>query len=145
MTADEQWQLRYQRDNGTVPPPFRRETLIQIDRGGMGRYVRRCGYDSEGPQWRGSFELDADQRGALLAAVRALPIDIDWSPDARPTVGGPTTLIEFEGAGIVLCTPARLRESQRKVVEALTELIQALVPPGLRESARAWEAEHGEE
>lgn len=137
------FELSYSRDNGSVPPPYRRETEIQVDRAGAGIYLRRCGYEREGVVWRAGFHLDERQRAAFLSALAALPLTgVDWSPE-QPTVGGPTTLIEIQANGLALRTPARLRPEQHELVDALRALIQDLVPSELREQARSWEAQLG--
>lgn len=138
------FELSYSRDNGSVPPPYRRETEIEVDRTGAGTYLRRCGYERDAKVWRAGFHLDERQRAAFLSALTALPLaGVDWSPAEQPTVGGPTTLIEIQANGLALRTPARLRPDQHELVDAMRALIQDLVPGELREQARSWEAQQG--
>lgn len=140
------FELRYSHDNGSVPPPYRRETEIAVEPDGLGSYLRRCGYERDGAVWRGSFQLDEAQRAAFVHALRALALTgVDWSPAKQPTVGGPTTLIEIVSDEITLRTPARLRPEQHALVDAMRELIRALVPAELCEQVRRWEAGQGVE
>ncbi len=47
--------VSFDADNGSVPPPYRRSTSIEIAADGSGRMMRLLGYDQQDPAQRFEF------------------------------------------------------------------------------------------
>lgn len=146
--AADEFELEFSVDNGSVPPPYRRETTIQIDRDGQGRYTRLHGYDRQQPgqHFEAEFVLDSATRREFVAQVRRLGVfDRPWREQSRPPVGGSSVSLSLRVAEQSLRLPAHPLPEQRVWVDPLRTLVQALVPADVLAARAAWEAARGDE
>lgn len=137
------FKLEFSADNGTVPPPYRRETELSIDDAGHACYLRLHGYDrSDSSQcFRAEFDLDSSTRRAFLTNLKQLAVfAVAWREPARPPVGGSQVYLKLEHAGQILRLPAHPVAEQRELVDQLRELVMGLVPQSVLDARRDWEA-----
>ncbi len=140
--------IEYEADNGTVPPPYRRSTRIEVDTDGNARLTRLCGYDLTDPRRRLelAFQVAAQPLDEFNQLVDALGVfDQQWIPGTDATVGGPLTYLSLQRGDIRVRIPPHPCSRQGDAAEALRNAVRALVPGEAVASYRAWEAANGGE
>lgn len=140
--------IEFEADNGTVPPPYRRSTRIEVDTSGNGRLTRLCGYDLTDPARRCDipFQLSADQLREFAQLVDSLAVfDQEWIPGTDAPVGGPLTYLSLLRGETRIRIPPHPRRRQREAAEALRSGVRGLVPAEVVATYRAWEAANGGE
>lgn len=138
----------WQADNGSLPPPYRRSTEIEIDAAGRGRLLRVHGYDRNDPAQR--FECmftveaarmqDFARRSEELGAWRTR-----WRERARVPVGGPLVHLRLLRGEQRVALPVFPVAAQREAVEALRGEVLAMLPAEATAARDAWEAARGGE
>lgn len=139
--------VSFDADNGSVPPPYRRSTSIEIAADGSGRLVRLLGYDLQDPAQRFeyAFILTGDQQQALARRLEELGLwTTRWRERQRVPVGGPHVHLRFSRGDQKIVLPAYPVAHQEAAVEALRSEVRALVPEAANAARQAWEQDRGD-
>lgn len=130
-------------DNGSLPPPYRRSTSIEIDAEGHGVYESLSGYDREAPGmlYRAEFTLDAKARSAFAAEIERIGVfDRAWREREKVPIGGPLHSASLvRGEQRVRIPPFPVERDAQAAREVLAA-IHALVPEEVLEGGRAFDA-----
>jgi hypothetical protein len=139
--------VSFDADNGSVPPPYRRSTSIEIAADGSGRLVRLLGYDQQDPAQRFeyAFKLSATQQQAFARRLEELGLwTTRWRERERVPVGGPYVHLSFRRGDEKAVLPAYPVQRQEAAVEMLRSEVRALVPEAATTARQAWEQGRGE-
>lgn len=127
--------VRYSRNNGSVPPPYRRATTLSIAADGAAELTALSGYDRDDPaaQRRVLFDVDPTAHAALTQLTIELGVFARTMPACeRPPVGGGTTAIMLMlGAQQVSLPTFPADDQDRALRDRVAEQIRALVPADL--------------
>jgi hypothetical protein len=136
--------VQYHGDNGTLPPPYRRSTEIQIDAAGQGTLLRVRGYDRNDPAQRfeKAFAVSPERYRAFARRLDELGLwTTRWRERERVPVGGPLVSVSFSRGEQEVTLPAFPLASQQDAVDALRAEVLALVPEAATAARQAWEQE----
>lgn len=139
--------LSFDADNGSVPPPYRRSTSIEVAADGSGRLVRLLGYDRQDPAQRFeyAFALTGEQLQAFARRLEELGLwSTRWRERERVPVGGPYVHLSFRRGDQKVVLPAYPVQRQEAAVETLRSEVRALVPEAANAARQAWEQGRGE-
>jgi hypothetical protein len=130
-------------DNGSVPPPHRRSTSIEIDAAGHGVYESLSGYDREAPGmcYRAEFTLGAEARAAFAAEIERIGVfDRAWREREKVPVGGPLRSASLSRGEQRVRIPPFPVEKDAQAAREVLAAIHALVPEEVLEGRRAFDA-----
>ena len=139
--------VSFDADNGSVPPPYRRSTSIEIAADGSGRMMRLLGYDQQDPAQRFEFAfvLTAEQQQAFARRLDELGLwTTRWRERERVPVGGPHVHLSFRRGDEKVVLPAYPVARQEAAVDALRSAVRALVPEAANAARQAWEQGRGD-
>lgn len=133
--------LRYEWNEGTMPPPYYYEYTIRIGPGTTGEIVFLPDYSiHQPPVWTERFPVEEAALDRLYALLLEKGIlSRSWAERERMPVGGSTEWLEVTAHGRQVKISSRIED-----VEAVAELyaaIRALVPAPIWQSLHARRAE----
>ena len=127
------FQVTYDWDNGSLPPPYHYEYTLTAGPGEQGslRYVPGYGFDDP-PVWTESFPVTAGDLDALYAlAVSENLLRADWPTVENPPVGGEVGYAALVAAGQTFHIPSALTDADQAAADALYRRLTRLAPPAL--------------
>lgn len=128
--------LRYEWNEGSLPPPDYYEYCIRIGPGTACEIVFRPDYPQhDPPTWRVPFATDEKALDQLYeAAAEAGVFKRVWERRSNPPVGGSLEWIELTAGGNTVRVPSMARGAGR--LKPLYRMIHALVPHAIWEDLR---------
>lgn len=141
--------LRYEWNEGSLPPPYHYEYIIRVGPDGVGAVVMIPDYPTEGvPEWREAFAVDASTLDALYALMVAQGVfTTEWREAGDIPVGGPVEWVEVTANGRTVEVPGYPIEAQAEAMAPVYAAVNALVPPdlmaGLMEKRQEYVEESG--
>ena len=137
--------LRYDFDNGSLPPPYHHEFCIRIKAQGAGRISFLPDYPSaDTPCWEETFQVSAEKLEELLnLLVKKEVLRDHWPMQEEPISGGEWQCLEISLEGKNYIIPGRVDYKMAEKLNEVFVFIRALVPQqvwqGLEERRRAYE------
>ncbi len=131
--------LRYEWQQGSLPPPYHYEYTIRIGPGAQGEIVFLPDYAQHNPpQWTEALAVTDE---ALAGLYRMLQ-DIDvfshtWRRPERSPVGGSYDWLDVTARGQTVRVPSHLAPRDAAAIAPVYEAIRALVPKALWVRLRA--------
>ncbi len=129
-TRPEDFQVRYEFAEGSLPPPYYYQYSLQIGPGEEAEISMTPDYPGEGvPTWTETFTLTAAEVDALYQQLVSLGLlSTRWAAEDDPPVGGSRTWLEALVNGREIRVPPYPVSSQRDRAGELLEAVQAVVP-----------------
>ena len=125
--------LRYDFDNGSLPPPYHYEYTICIGVQGQGRISFLPDYPSSStPLWEESFEVSRevlDELFQLLIQKNAL--QDRWTMEKEPVSGGEWQRLEIILDGKKYTVPGGIEHQTKEKLSPVFTFIRSLVPKGI--------------
>lgn len=132
-TRPADFNLVYEWQEGSLPPPYHYEYTITIDPTGQGQIVMAPDYSfSNPPTWTETFTVTP----ATLDQIYRLLIDKGlftqhWQAQDQPPVGGSYDSLHITAHGRQIAIPSFVIQTQANAVEEIATAIHALVPQTL--------------
>ncbi len=123
-------EIRYEWQEGSIPPPYHYEYTIQFGPGLHGEIEFRPDYEfNDPPVWRESFKLGASQLARLYDLMQAQGVlDREWQRGAGLSVGGSVESLEGTAGGQAFSIPSELDPEDAAAINPVYEAIRSLVP-----------------
>ncbi|OPZ13116.1 MAG: hypothetical protein BWZ07_00808 [Alphaproteobacteria bacterium ADurb.BinA280] len=129
MPASDALSIRYNSNNGTLPPPHRRDTRIRIDADGSTLIEHSRGYDAS-TTVRHQTHVAAEQLSAFAAWLTEAGVwSTDWREQEPRAIGGASQFLEMTFGERQLALPIQPVESQRALRDEIVRRVLALIPP----------------
>lgn len=129
MPAENPLSIVYASNNGSLPPPHRRDTRIRIARDGSTLIEHSRGYDAS-TTVRRKARIDPAQLSALSAWLSESGVwSLPWREQEPRAVGGATHYLELTLGERQLALPIQPVESQRALRDEILRRVLALIPP----------------
>ncbi len=132
-TRPADFNLVYEWQEGSLPPPYHYEYTITIDPAGQGQIVMVPDYAfSNPPTWTETYALTS----AALDQLYRLLIDkglftLRWQAQDQPPVGGSSHSLHVTAHGQQITIPSFVIQTQANAAEDISMAIHALVPPNI--------------
>jgi hypothetical protein len=125
--------VRYEWQEGSIPPPYYYEYAIQIGPGLEGRIEFRPDYRFNAPpEWLETFSVSKERIEELHAEMVANRfLDRSWREVITPSIGGPGAQLAVTVGDRTYSFPRQLEPDDARLVRQITEAIHALVPDAL--------------
>ena len=123
----------YKWREGSVPPPYHYEYIINIGPGTRGEMLFFPDYPSdETPVWREDFGVSNDKLSALFALINEKEVlSANWREMENPPVGGELEWLKVTANGTQVLVPSLLIEEQSTAISAVFQAIRSLVPESI--------------
>jgi len=129
MTAENRLSIVFASNNGSLPPPHRRDTRIRIARDGSTVIEHSRGYDAS-TTVRREARIDPEKLAALSAWLNEAGVwSLPWREQEPRAVGGATRFLELTEGAHRLALPIQPVESQRALRDDIVRRVLALIPP----------------
>ena len=141
------FQARYEWQEGSLPPPFHYEYTIEVRSDGEGLIEMIPDYPGEDVQvWSEPFTVEQgelDELYRLMFEKRAF--EQAWRAQDEPPVGGSGEWLTATAHGRTIEIPAYVVESQEPAAEEIYAAIRALVPQAIWDRLHAQREQYMEE
>ncbi|MGD9146677.1 MAG: hypothetical protein PVI80_14025 [Anaerolineae bacterium] len=126
-------EIRYEWQEGSIPPPYHYEYTIRIGPGLHGAIEFRPDYEfNDPPIWRESFTLSTPQLATLYELMKAQGvIDREWQRGAGFSVGGRVERLEGTVGEQVFSIPSELDPEDAAAISPVYRAIRSLVPESI--------------
>ena len=123
-------EIRYEWQEGSIPPPYHYEYTIRLGPGLQGEIEFRPDYEfNDPPIWKASFELGAQQLTTLYELMHAQGVfSQEWQPGKGLSVGGSIEWVEGSVGGQAFSIPSELDRADAAAISPVYQAIRALVP-----------------
>ncbi len=130
ITRPTDFNLVYEWQEGSLPPPYHYEYTITIDPAGQGQLVMVPDYAfSNPPTWTETFTLTPAQLDQLYQSLFDKGLfDQHWQAQEQPPVGGSHDSLRVTAHGQQITIPSFVIPTQANAAEAIGTAIHALVP-----------------
>ena len=129
MTAENRLSIVYASNNGSLPPPHRRDTRIRIARDGSTLIEHSSGYDAS-TTVRREARINPEKLAALSAWLNEAGVwSLPWREQEPRAVGGATQFLELTSGEQQRALPIQPVESQRALRDDILRRVLDLIPP----------------
>ena len=129
MTAENRLSIVYASNNGSLPPPHRRDTRIRIARDGSTLIEHSRGYDAS-TTVRREARIAPEKLATLSAWLNEAGVwSLPWREQEPRAVGGATQFLELTSGEQQLALPIQPVELQRALRDDILRRVLDLIPP----------------
>jgi len=139
QTRPEDFQVRYEFYEGSLPPPYYYQYSVQIGPREQAEISLTPDYPGEGvPTWTESFTLSAGELDALYSELVSLRLlSTRWKAQAVPPVGGSRERLVATVNGKEIIVPSFPVSSQQARARELLQAVRSVAPHDLMNSLLA--------
>lgn len=129
-TRSEDFNVVYEWQEGSLPPPYHYEYTITVTPDGEGTIVMTPDYPAEGvPVWTETFALEPAHMDALYQLLVSNGLfHNSWQQESEPPVGGSSQSIVITAHGREITIPTFVSAAQQEAASRIHAAMEALVP-----------------